>query len=160
MKRTGTLLSSAALGFVATIAAIQLAQGASTDDDLKRFAQALSIVRADYVEEPKDSDLIDGAINGMLTQLDAHSDYFDPKTFADMMTKTNGAYGGVGLVVTSDKLGAKIVQPMEGAPGIKAGIKADDIIIAIDDKSVAGLSLDDIQKKLRGPEGSPVKLTL
>ncbi len=163
LRRFATLASSTAAGFFLTLAAIQIAQGAadtSAEDELNRFAKALSVVRDNYVEAPKDSDLVSGAINGMLTRLDAHSDYFDPKTFSDMMTKTNGAYGGVGLVVTADKLGAKVVQPMEGAPGIKAGIKADDIIVAIDDKSIAGLSLDDIQKKLRGAEGSPVKLTL
>jgi carboxyl-terminal processing protease len=160
VRRTAALLSSAAIGFVLTMGAMQIAQGADTDDELNRFAKALAVVRAQYVEVPKDSDLVSGAINGMLTHLDAHSDYFDPQTFNDMMTKTNGSYGGVGLVVTADKLGAKVVQPMEGAPAIKAGIKTDDIIIAIDDKSVAGLSLDDIQKKLRGPQGSSVKLTL
>jgi carboxyl-terminal processing protease len=159
-RRTAALLSSAAVGFLATIGAMQFAQGADTDDELNRFAKALAVVRAQYVDVPKDSDLVSGAINGMLTHLDAHSDYFDPQTFSDMMTKTNGSYGGVGLVVTADKLGAKVVQPMKGAPAIKAGIKTDDIIIAIDDKSVAGLSLDDIQKKLRGPQGSSVKLTL
>src|SRR5204863_10202415 len=99
-------------------------------------------------------------INGMLSHLDAHSDYFDPNTFADMMTKTNGAYGGVGLVVSIDKAGAKVVNPIPDTPAERAGIKADDIIIAIDDKPVAGQSLDDIQKQLRGPQGSAVKLTI
>jgi carboxyl-terminal processing protease len=161
LRRFATLASSAAAGFVVTLAAIQIAQGAgSAEDELARFAKALSVVRDNYVEQPKDSTLVSGAIDGMLSRLDAHSDYFDPPTFADMMTKTTGAYGGVGLVVAVDKAGARVVQPIDGTPGMQAGIKADDIIIAIDDKPTAGLSLDDIQKKLRGPEGSAVKLTL
>jgi len=160
LKRFTQLASGAALGFFATLTAMQIANGASTNAELLRFAKALSIVRTDYVEAPKDSDLVSGAINGMLTQLDAHSDYFDPQTFSDMMTKTSGAYGGVGLVVSTDKLGAQVVQPIDGTPAFRAGIKAGDLIVAIDDKPLAGLSLDDIQKKLRGPEGSAVKLTL
>jgi len=161
LRRIATLASSAAAGFVVTLAAIQIAQGAaSAEDELARFAKALAVVRDNYVEAPKDSTLVSGAIDGMLTRLDAHSDYFDPATFSDMMTKTSGAYGGVGLVVAVDKVGARVVQPIDGTPGSQAGIKADDLIIAIDDKPTAGLSLDDIQKKLRGPEGSPVKLTL
>jgi carboxyl-terminal processing protease len=154
------LASGAAAGFVITMAAMQLARGDTAQVDLTRFAKALSVVRDDYVEEPKDTTLISGAINGMLTQLDAHSDYFDPPTFADMMTKTNGAYGGVGLVVAPDKAGAKVIQPIDDTPAFRAGIKAGDLIIAIDDKPVAGQALDDIQKKLRGPQGTPVKITV
>jgi carboxyl-terminal processing protease len=159
LRRHLLLASSAVASFVVTLAAMQIAEGA-TNADLARFAKALAVVRADYVEAPKDQDLVSGAIDGMLTHLDAHSDYFSAQVFADMMTKTSGSYGGVGLVVSADKAGAQVVQPMEGAPGQKAGIKAGDLIIAIDDKSITGLTLDDIQKKLRGPQGSPVKLTI
>jgi carboxyl-terminal processing protease len=160
LKRFPALASGAAAGFIVTMAAMQIAHGDTAEVDLTRFAKALSVVRDDYVEQPKDTTLISGAINGMLTQLDAHSDYFDPATFADMMTKTNGAYGGVGLVVGPDKAGAKVIQPIEDTPAFRAGIKAGDLIIAIDDKPVAGLALDDIQKKLRGPQGTPVKITV
>ncbi len=154
------MASGAAVAFIGTVALTHFANGASANPDLLRFAHALNLVRADYVDEPKDSDLVSGAINGMLSHLDAHSDYFDPDTFSEMMTKTNGAYGGVGLVVSIDKAGARIVNPIPDTPGFKAGIKAEDIVIAIDDKPIAGQTLDQIQKQLRGPEGSPVKLTL
>ncbi len=160
MKRYTLMASSALAAFAVTLAVSRFASGADANADLLRFARALSVVRDKYVEEPKDSDLISYAINGMLTRLDAHSDYFDPDTFSEMVTKTAGSYGGVGLVVSIDKAGAKVVQPIPETPGAKADIKAGDIIIAIDDKSIAGQSLDDIQKKLRGPEGSPVKLTI
>jgi carboxyl-terminal processing protease len=162
LKPTKLLASGALAAFAGTWTLLHFAYGAQegANADLDRFARAMAVTRASYVEVPKDNELVTGAINGMLTHLDAHSDYFDPQTFAEMMTKTNGQYGGVGLVVQSDKLGAKIVQTMEGAPGEKAGIKADDLIIAIDGKTIAGLSLDDIQKKLRGPEGTPVTLTI
>jgi len=160
LKRFSLVASGAAAAFLASLAIGEMANGAAANPDLLRFARAMSLVRAQYVDEPKDSDLVSGAINGMLTRLDAHSDYFDPNTFADMMTKTNGAYGGVGLVVSIDKAGAKVVNPIPDTPAERAGIKADDIIIAIDDKPVAGQSLDDIQKQLRGPQGSAVKLTI
>jgi len=160
VKRYLLVAAGAALGFAGTLAIGEIANGAVANPDLLRFARAMSVTQARYVEEPKDSDLVSGAINGMLSHLDAHSDYFDPDTFADMMTKTNGAYGGVGLVVSPDPAGAKVVNPIADTPAFRAGIKPDDIIVAIDDKPLAGQKLDDIQKQLRGVEGSPVKLTI
>lgn len=159
-----------ALGAVAGTAVglivLPLAQSAEDADTqsayhaLDRFGDAFSVVRAKYVEAPDDRKLVENALNGMISDLDPHSSYFDPKTFSDMQVKTEGSYGGVGLVIASDKGAIKVVSPIDDTPASKAGVKSGDSILAIDGKGLTGLSLDKVQDMLRGPAGSKVKLTL
>jgi carboxyl-terminal processing protease len=96
----------------------------------------------------------------MISDLDPHSSYFDPKTFAEMQVKTSGSYGGVGLVIAADQGVVKVVSPIDDTPASHAGIKAGDNILAIDGRGLEGLSLDKVQDMLRGTSGSTVKLTL
>ncbi|HEY5237897.1 MAG TPA: S41 family peptidase [Rhizomicrobium sp.] len=128
--------------------------------DLDRFATAFARVRASYITQPDDFDLIEGAIDGMLTNLDAHSSYFDPQTYSEMLVQTEGNYGGIGLIVAVDGGIVKVVTPMQGAPAAKAGIKTGDILIAVDKTPMAGLDLDAVQGKLRGAAGTTIALTV
>jgi carboxyl-terminal processing protease len=154
-----------AAGFCAGLALLPMAHGADTDSQsayqaLDRFGQAFAVVRARYVEAPDDRLMVENALNGMISSLDPHSSYFDPKTYADMQVKTEGQYGGLGLVISADNGAIKIVSPMDDTPASKAGIKAGDIILAVDGKGLQGLSLDKVQELLRGAAGTKVTLTL
>jgi carboxyl-terminal processing protease len=127
---------------------------------LDRFGDAFAVVRAKYVEAPDDRQLVENALSGMISNLDPHSSYFDPKTYADMQVKTEGSYGGVGLVIAADKGAITVVSPIDDTPASKAGIKSGDTILAIDGKGLQGLNLDKVQDLLRGPAGSKLRLTL
>jgi carboxyl-terminal processing protease len=148
----------------AAAAGIVSARGAdehSAYDQLDLFSTAFTRVRADYVDPVKDSDLVDGAIEGMLTHLDPHSSYMDAKSFAgDFEVTTKGQFGGVGLVVMQDGGLIKVISPTDGMPAAKAGIKSDDRISAIDGKSVAGTDFTDAVNRMRGPLGTKVVLTI
>jgi carboxyl-terminal processing protease len=154
------------VGIAAGITALQFAQGADDPDmgsaykALDRFGDAFAVVRAKYVEVPDDRLLVESALNGMISDLDPHSSYFDPKTYADMQVKTEGAYGGVGLVIAADKGAIKVVSPIDDTPAARAGIKSGDAILAINGKGLQGLSLDKVQEQLRGTAGSKLTMTL
>jgi carboxyl-terminal processing protease len=154
----------AVIGFCAAAALSHFAYGESESpssySQLDRFGAAFAKVRAAYVDQPDDRLLVEHAIDGMLTNLDAHSSYFDPKTFADMQVRTEGQYGGIGVVIESDKGAIKAVAVVDGAPASKGGMKANDTILEIDGTAITGAKLDDVQKKMRGPSGSKVTLTL
>jgi len=128
--------------------------------ELNRFGEAYGYVRASYVTEPEDRDLVEGAIAGMLGNLDPHSSYFDPETFAEMQVKTDGQYGGVGLVIGSDNGIIRIVNPIEGTPAAKAGLKAGDALLAIDGAAITGMQVDDVEDKLRGDPGTKVVINI
>jgi carboxyl-terminal processing protease len=155
-------LSLAALGaggaFCASFALLHIAQGSDASAELGRFGKAYATVRANYVEQPQDEQLVEGAISGMLGNLDPHSSYFDPRTYAAMQVKTEGQYGGVGLVIALDESLVTVVSPIEDTPASKAGLKAGDHILSIDGKMITGQKLDDVQDKLRGPAGTKVTL--
>lgn len=127
---------------------------------LSLFQQAMARVRASYVRPTEDSELIDGAIQGMVSGLDPHSSYLDAKSYSNALTTTKGEFGGVGLVMEPDDGLIKVVSPKDGAPGAKAGIKADDRISAIDGVSVDGTDFNEAIDKMRGPAGSSVTLTI
>ncbi|HEX7726532.1 MAG TPA: S41 family peptidase [Rhizomicrobium sp.] len=163
-KRIPLTLAGAAFGFCIAGTFLHFAYGAqetpSPYSELDRFGQAFAKVRANYVEPPDDKLLVENAIGGMLTNLDAHSSYFDPKTFAEMTVKTEGEYGGVGIVIQSDKGTIKAVAIIDDAPAQKAGVKANDTILQIDGTPITGFKLDDVQKKMRGVSGTKVTLTV
>ena len=117
-------------------------------------------VRADYVEKPDDSKLIENAINGMLTGLDPHSSYMDAKSFRDMQVETSGEFGGLGMEVTMEDGLLKVVTPIDETPASKAGILANDIITKIDDDQIQGMTLSQAVEKMRGPANTKVKLSI
>ncbi|MBL6939847.1 MAG: S41 family peptidase [Alphaproteobacteria bacterium] len=163
MNRLLLLAFGAVLGFGLAAAASHFAYGAigsGTASQLGRFGLAFERVRDNYVDKQEDNTLIGGAIDGMLTNLDAHSSYFDPKTFDAMETKAAGAYGGVGLVITVIDGIAKVVQPIDNTPASRAGVKKDDILVAIDGTPMRGHALDDVSNRMRGTIGTEVTLTV
>jgi carboxyl-terminal processing protease len=117
-------------------------------------------VRADYVEKPDDKKLVESAINGMLSGLDPHSSYMDPKSFRDMQVQTRGEFGGLGIEVTMENGLVKVVAPIDDTPAAKAGVMANDIITKLDDEAVQGLTLNQAVDKMRGPVNSKIKLTI
>jgi carboxyl-terminal processing protease len=127
---------------------------------LKVFGDVMQRVRAEYVDPVDDKDLIENAINGALTGLDAHSSYMNAKAFKDMQIQTKGEFGGLGIEVSEDKGIIKVVSPIDDTPAARAGIKPGDIITALDGKTVIGLSLNDAVDRMRGPPNSKIILTI
>src|ERR1043166_4004608 len=136
-KTTSLVLLGAAAGVAVTLLATQprvmlgasaKAAAADTYRQLNLFGDVFERVRADYVEKPDDSKLIEQAINGMLNGLDPHSSYMDPKNFRDMQVQTRGEFGGLGIEVTMEDGLVKVVTPIDETPAAKAGVMANDII--------------------------------
>jgi carboxyl-terminal processing protease len=127
---------------------------------LKVFGDVLQRVRAEYVDPIDDKDLIENAINGMLTGLDPHSSYMNAKAFKDMQIQTKGEFGGLGIEVNEEKGLIKVVSPIDDTPAARGGIKPGDIITALDGKTVIGLSLNDAVDRMRGPPNSKIVLTI
>ena len=131
-----------------------------TYEQLDLFGQVFDLVKSKYVEEVKSKDLIEAAINGMLSSLDPHSGFLVPKSYDDMQVDTKGSFGGLGIEVTQQDGFVKVVSPMDDTPAYKAGVLAGDFITFVDDKPMLGLSLSEAVEIMRGPVGSTVKLTI
>jgi carboxyl-terminal processing protease len=170
MRKTSLILLGAVAGAAVTVLATQPrlmlvgasanAAAADTYRQLNLFGDVFERVRADYVEKPNDSKLIETAINGMLAGLDPHSSYMDPKNFRDMQVQTRGEFGGLGIEVTMEDGLIKVVAPIDDTPAAKAGVLANDLIIKLDDEQVQGLTLQQAVEKMRGREGTTIKLTI
>jgi carboxyl-terminal processing protease len=129
---------------------------------LDLFGDVLERVRSDYVEKPDDSMLIDSAINGMLSALDPHSAYLNPKNFKDMQVQTKGEFGGLGIEVTMEQGSGvvKVVSPIDDTPAAKAGLMANDLITHLDGEQIVGLTLEQAVEKMRGPVNTSITLTI
>jgi len=127
---------------------------------LDLFGEVFERVRSDYVEEVSDQQLIEAAINGMLSALDPHSSYMNAKNFQDMQVQVQGQFGGLGIEVTMENGFVKVVSPIDDTPAANAGLKPNDLIVAIDGESVQGLSLPEAVDRMRGPVNSAIKLTI
>ena len=127
---------------------------------LTLFGDVFERVRAEYVDPVGDKDLVENAINGMLTGLDPHSSYMNAKQFRDMQVQTKGEFGGLGIEVTQENGFIKVISPIDDTPASKAGVKAGDIITALDGKTVQGLSLQDAVDQMRGLPNSRITLTV
>ena len=152
-------------GFVGALALFPAAQGAASNQvsayrQLDLFGDAFERVRTNYVRETEDSELIEAAINGMVTSLDPHSSYMNTKEFADMQVQTRGEFGGLGIEVTAEDGLVKVVSPIDDTPAARAGIKANDYISDIDGQSIQGIPLNEAVDKMRGPENSKITLTI
>ncbi|WP_417727881.1 S41 family peptidase [Roseovarius sp.] len=146
------------------VAAPLLAQEAETANNvyeqLDLFGDIFERIRAQYVEEVETKDLIEAAINGMLTSLDPHSSYLSPDDAENMQVQTRGEFGGLGIEVTQEDGFVKVVSPMDGTPADQAGIEAGDFITHVDGESVLGLTLDEAVDLMRGPVGSEIIITV
>ncbi|TXH53306.1 MAG: S41 family peptidase [Bacteroidia bacterium] len=130
-------------------------------DEVNNFARVYAITKNYYVESVADTKLINGAINGMLTNLDPHSAYLDQDSFKQLTEMTNGSFAGLGIEVSKDKdNGIKVVAPIDGTPAYYAGIHSGDLIIKINDLPVSNMTLDEAVKKMRGVQGTMVKITI
>lgn len=132
----------------------------STYEQLDLFGDIFERIRAHYVEDVDEADLIEAAINGMLTSLDPHSSYLPPRDFDSMQVQTRGEFGGLGIEVTQEEGYVTVVSPLDGTPAATAGVEAGDIITQVDGESILGLSLDEAVKLLRGPVGSEIIITV
>jgi carboxyl-terminal processing protease len=127
---------------------------------LNLFGSVLDVVRNKYVEQPDDAKLIESAITGMLSALDPHSSYMNPKDYRELQTQTRGEFGGLGLEVTMENGVVKVVSPIDDSPAAKAGLLANDLITHIDSEEIAGLTLEQAVDKMRGPVNTPITLTI
>ncbi|MHA1539698.1 MAG: S41 family peptidase [Alphaproteobacteria bacterium] len=127
---------------------------------LNLFGDVFDRVRKFYVEEVEDKELIENAINGMLTSLDPHSSYLNKKSFDDMKMQTRGKFGGLGIEVTMENGLVKVVSPIDDTPAFRAGIKSGDLITHIDEKPIMGMTLNDAVDKMRGKPGTDIILTI
>ncbi len=132
----------------------------SVYEQLDLFGDIFERIRAQYVEEVDEADLIEAAINGMLTSLDPHSGYLTADDAADMRVQTRGEFGGLGIEVTQEEGFVKVVSPIDGTPADDAGIEAGDFITHVDGESVLGLTLDGAVELMRGPVGSEIIVTI
>ena len=133
---------------------------ADTYELLNLFGEVMERAKLNYVEEVSDKQLIESAINGMLTSLDPHSSYLDAESFNYMNEQTKGKFGGLGIEVTMDNGLVKVVSPIDDTPAARAGIKAGDYITHIDDEQVFDMTLNQAVKKMKGRPGTKVKLTI
>ena len=169
MRKTSLILMSAVAGATLSLLATQprlwlgtsaSAAAADTYRQLNLFGDIFERVRSHYVEKPDDSKLVESAINGMLSGLDPHSSYMDPKSFRDMQVQTRGEFGGLGIEVTMEDGLIKVVAPIDDTPAAKAGIRAGDIITHLDDEAVQGLTLNQAVEKMRGLVNTKINLKI
>lgn len=175
MKAPETMMKKLAAGLVCAsllFAAVPAYSAAEADADavkkldkrtfeyLNLFGEVFERVRNDYVEEVDDGEVIENAINGMLSSLDPHSSYLNEKSFMEMQVQTKGEFGGLGIEVTMENGLVKVVSPIDDTPASKAGVQAGDYISHIDDEPVMGLTLSEAVEKMRGRKGSKIKITI
>lgn len=124
------------------------------------FGEVLEKINEEYVDEIDQSESMDAAINGLLQSLDPYSGYMSPKTFDEMQTDTSGKFGGLGIEVTMEAGVVKVISPIDDTPASRAGIKAGDYIVKIENTQVQGKSLSEAVDLMRGPVGSSIELTV
>ncbi len=129
-------------------------------EEVRSLSEVFGKIKENYVEDVKDSTLLENAIRGMLTGLDPHSSYLDKEAFQELRVGTTGEFGGLGIVVGMEDGFVKVVSPIDDTPADRAGIKAGDLIIRLDETPVKGMTLDDAVKMMRGKPGSEITLTV
>jgi carboxyl-terminal processing protease len=138
----------------------ETASKATVYEQLDLFGDVFERIRAQYVTEVDEGDLIEAAIKGMMASLDPHSSYLPPKDFDDMQVQTHGEFGGLGIEVTQEDGFVKVVSPMDGTPADAAGVEAGDFITHVDGESLLGLDLNEAVDLMRGPIGSEIIITV
>lgn len=134
--------------------------GGESYEELRVFAEALSLVQKNYVEETKTRDLVYGAIKGMLSELDPHTNFMEPVAYKEMQVDTKGEFGGLGIQISIKDKKLVVIAPIEDTPAWNAGIKAGDHIFKIDNEPTRDLTLTTAVEKMRGPKGTKVVLTI
>ncbi|HMQ57226.1 MAG TPA: S41 family peptidase [Rhizobiaceae bacterium] len=166
IRRFSLLMAGAALGVAGTMALNGAptisanAAGSETYRQLAIFGDIFERVRANYVEEPSEKELVENAINGMLASLDPHSSYMNADQAQDMRVQTSGEFGGLGIEVTMENDVVKVITPIADTPADKAGVLAGDLIVKIDDEDVRGLTLNEAVDRMRGLVDTKIKITV
>jgi carboxyl-terminal processing protease len=166
MKRLGLIAATAGAIFLLTlhqdVGAAPSSTGNTPDTykQLNLFGDVFDLVRSDYVDDVSDDNLVEGAINGMLTSLDPHSNYLNAKNFNDMKVQTRGEFGGLGIEVSMENGLVKVVSPIDDTPAAHAGLKPGDLITHLNGTAVQGLTLPEAVEKMRGPVNSDITLTI
>jgi len=172
MFRTGNKKKRVVAGFVLVVAVLVIfisissqqrcsAEGKGSDyESIELFTDVMAIIKKSYVEEVDTKKLIYGAINGMLASLDPHSSFMTPDTYKEMKIDTKGAFGGLGIEITVKDGILTVISPIEDTPAYKAGIKAGDQILKIDDRFTKDLNINDAVKRMRGQKGTSVVLMI
>jgi carboxyl-terminal processing protease len=156
------LIAAGATALLATssLVPVQAAERKETYRLMELFAEVFEKVRADYVEPVKDEDLVEAALNGMLSSLDPHSSYLNAKNARDMEVSTKGEFGGLGIEVTMESGWVKVVSPIDDTPAYRAGLQPGDFITHLDGEPVQGLSLSEAVDRMRGLVNTDIKLTV
>jgi len=159
------LLSTLTAAYLFTSPA--LAKETQTDSSAKekleayiKFTQILNLIEKEYVDDVNTTTLVDKALKGLMANLDAHSTFMDTKSYKDLTVQTKGEFGGLGISVGMKDGALTVIAPLEGTPAMKAGVKAGDIILKIDDKATLGMSIDEAVKLMRGKPGTDIVLTI
>ncbi len=162
MQPLSRSIGAALLGL--TLSAPAMAAEASNEENmyeaLKRFSQVLELVEKHYVTETPSKDLLNGAIKGMLENLDPHSTFMSPKEYEEMQETTSGEFSGIGIEMTMENGQVKVVSPIEDTPAFHQGLLPGDIILTINGESTQELSLPEVVSRIRGPKGTDVELTI
>lgn len=138
----------------------QVGQSPETQKHIDKLSRSIGLVKQAYVDELTDEEILEGAIDGMLQSLDPHSRFLDDDDFEDLQMSVHGEFAGLGMHVSAENERIKVISPIDDTPAQRAGVKAGDYIIKINDTSVAGLTLDEAVKKMRGQPGTEVSITL
>jgi len=162
-----------ATGLISTLTAAYLfgsfaqAKSTTTESTAKdkleayiKFTQILNVIEKEYVDETNTTELIDKALKGLMTNLDAHSTFMDSKSYKDLTVQTKGEFGGLGISVGMKDGALTVIAPLEGTPAMRAGVKAGDIILKIDNKATIGMSIDESVKLMRGKPKTDIVLTV
>ena len=171
MSAPGSKKTRMVVGFAIVVAFLSIfiissqrhssAEGKGSDyESIELFTDVMSIIKKSYVEEVDTKKLVYGAINGMLSSLDPHSSFMSPDSYKEMKVDTKGAFGGLGIEISIKDGVLTVISPIEDTPAFKAGIKAGDMILKIDDKFTKDLNINDAVKRMRGKKGSTVILTI
>jgi carboxyl-terminal processing protease len=156
----GTLGIFTAVKLTGPVLAENNSDKADVYEQLDLFGDIFDRIRSEYVEEVDARELIEAAINGMLTSLDPHSGYLPPVDAEKMREQTRGEFGGLGIEVTQEEGFVKVVSPIDGTPADEAGMEAGDFITHVDGESVLGLTLNEAVERMRGPVGSEIIITV
>lgn len=163
LRTLGLLCTGIVAGVLLSVGISAVAQRSAAPlplDELRQFSNVFAAIKNNYVEEVPDEKLINGAISGMLTDLDPHSAYLDADAFKDMRTSTRGQFGGLGIEIGAEDGFVKVISPIEDTPAERAGMQAGDLIIKVDDTSTKGMALTEAVKLMRGPVKTPITLTV